>query len=493
MMKPKVSPGKGHFLAAVGLLPLSIFTLYKLPPQNHVQLYSTAFPWITLGVSIVLNALIQFVYPRVKNGRVLLLGATEALVALLMLLRFVFPSGLWLLSPVSVFLAGTVGVVFSIMSPQASGGSKLKSVLAFYGISMAVLVLVLSFNDEAVHSLIADRVPVSVRAVAVFVLGGGIALLSAVKIRTDFGFDGAIAGTGALYLFAAYASFSESSAPFLALLLCYLALYLVGATLIHWIIRLNHRAHYDPLLKIYNRGYADSILEQNPQSQPYSVVLFDIDHFKSINDTFGHQAGDAVLFEVAQAIQQILIPDGVLCRYGGEEIIGFLPGKDVGEAVSLAEDCRKTVENLSVDHQGRVIRVTLSGGAAQRQAADALLSDAVAAADACLYKAKENGRNRIVGTRQPSPGGRKAPQVSLKPPSGVKKAAAPAAPSSRKKTRKKKPAQGFSTKSGEQGRKVRKVGNRKAAKPAKKRRGNNAAAASSGSGGSLVGKDWKSG
>ena len=129
---------------------------------------------------------------------------------------------------------------------------------------------------------------------------------------------------------------------------------------------------------------------------PLSLVMFDVDHFKHVNDTLGHPAGDRILRGVAAAAAATLRHDDVLARYGGEEFAILMRSADLPSAVGLAERLRQAVEAATFDDERATARVTISLGVATlppvaEPAAQALL----AAADAALYRAKRSGRNRV--------------------------------------------------------------------------------------------------
>ena len=130
--------------------------------------------------------------------------------------------------------------------------------------------------------------------------------------------------------------------------------------------------------------------------QPLSALMIDIDHFKRINDTYGHAAGDEVLRQVAVSLQTGLRSIDVIGRVGGEEFAILLPSIDLEGAEMVAERLRRTVAGLSPVSDGTAIPVTISLGVAQidgdARAFDALLK----AADAALYSAKQGGRNKVV-------------------------------------------------------------------------------------------------
>ncbi|MFT8246240.1 diguanylate cyclase [Roseomonas sp. BN140053] len=137
---------------------------------------------------------------------------------------------------------------------------------------------------------------------------------------------------------------------------------------------------------------------------PLSAIMFDADHFKRINDSCGHAAGDAVLRELARRCRDGLRAVDTLARYGGEEFVVLLPGMGEAEAAEVAEHLRCTVAERPVEHAGTAVPVTLSLGCASMGPGIAGMDDLLNAADAAMYRAKQDGRNRVVLHRlQPEP------------------------------------------------------------------------------------------
>ena len=161
----------------------------------------------------------------------------------------------------------------------------------------------------------------------------------------------------------------------------------------------------DALTGIANRRYLDHALggalsQQRAAGQPLSVLMIDIDHFKLLNDRFGHPAGDACLRAVAQALRQALVrPGDVLARYGGEEFFALLHEADPAGALVVAERLRAAVEALRIDNPDSPAKVvTVSIGAASASLAGPVTAAGlIAAADKSLYEAKGSGRNQIGG------------------------------------------------------------------------------------------------
>lgn len=166
--------------------------------------------------------------------------------------------------------------------------------------------------------------------------------------------------------------------------------------------QLYESAVRDSLTRAYNRRYLDERLKGElayalRHNSPLSLIILDVDHFKKVNDTLGHPAGDAVLRALAIAVQKILRAEDVLARYGGEEFAVVARGIGQPNATVLAERIRQTVMQMQVTWQEKALNVTVSVGVATMDdshpysGADTLL----AAADGALYRAKHGGRNRV--------------------------------------------------------------------------------------------------
>ncbi len=161
--------------------------------------------------------------------------------------------------------------------------------------------------------------------------------------------------------------------------------------------------HRDALTGIYNKRYFDQALakaleESLAEGEPVSLVMFDIDFFKKVNDTHGHSAGDFVLRRVAEVVGQQLRARDVFARVGGEEFAIVLPQTIQLVAASAAEIIRGTVEMTSFEVDGTAIPVTLSLGIAETDLARSEGAEALyKRADAKLYEAKRAGRNQVCG------------------------------------------------------------------------------------------------
>lgn len=161
----------------------------------------------------------------------------------------------------------------------------------------------------------------------------------------------------------------------------------------------RYQAQHDPLTGILNHGEILLILEQERsrrQNTNLAIIMGDLDHFKKVNDTYGHVAGDAVLVEVAQRINNNIRLYDTVGRYGGEEFLLILPGCSKEEALQIGRRILKNIEQPAIKFQDNNIAVTISLGLACFKAGEQTnVTSLVQAADNALYKAKLNGRNRI--------------------------------------------------------------------------------------------------
>jgi len=160
------------------------------------------------------------------------------------------------------------------------------------------------------------------------------------------------------------------------------------------------RARTDQLTGLYNRRHFDEqlariVADSLAHGSPASLIVADVDHFKRVNDTYGHEAGDAVLKSVARVFLDCLRAEDVCARYGGEEIAILLPETSVERAQEVAERVRKAIAGKPVRHGDRTITVTASFGVAGYPESTALRDALFPAADRALYEAKGAGRNQV--------------------------------------------------------------------------------------------------
>jgi diguanylate cyclase (GGDEF)-like protein len=165
-------------------------------------------------------------------------------------------------------------------------------------------------------------------------------------------------------------------------------------------LHLRHTAEVDSLTGALNRRSIDQTLSRTFQQAhrtglPLSVLFVDIDHFKTINDQLGHACGDHCLREVAKLIGTQIGDEDVYGRYGGEEFLVVLPGRQTEMARAIAEQIRIAIETADLGHQGQTLRLTVSIGVATQLSHESQPQPAVERADKALYAAKRAGRNRV--------------------------------------------------------------------------------------------------
>lgn len=163
----------------------------------------------------------------------------------------------------------------------------------------------------------------------------------------------------------------------------------------------HHLADHDVLTGVLNRRalvkrLQDAMVQARQQHLPLSLIFLDMDHFKSVNDRYGHQTGDACLRAVAEVIVDELRPADSLGRYGGEEFVALLPDTTLEQSLAVAERIRRSIETLQVHARGNTLQTTISMGVACLTGPTDTPDDLIARADAALYRAKTQGRNCVV-------------------------------------------------------------------------------------------------
>jgi diguanylate cyclase (GGDEF)-like protein/PAS domain S-box-containing protein len=167
---------------------------------------------------------------------------------------------------------------------------------------------------------------------------------------------------------------------------------------------LDHVARHDHLTGLLHRGSAmtaaeSALLEAGLKGRPFGVAVFDMDHFKNVNDSYGHLVGDEVLAALATTLKDSARAEDILGRFGGEEFVAFLPGARLESVAGYAERVRTAVEERTVIARGEVaVKVTISAGVASIPTCADNLLEAIRIADERLLAAKRSGRNRVQST-----------------------------------------------------------------------------------------------
>lgn len=163
---------------------------------------------------------------------------------------------------------------------------------------------------------------------------------------------------------------------------------------------LLNKANQDPLTKLYNRRafmhYYHKLTSEHSDSFPISVAFIDLDHFKRVNDQYGHIVGDRVLQNISNLITDHLRSIDIIARYGGEEFVVILPKCNKEDAMTALQRIRKTIEKGRIQVNEHMLKVTISVGIATTSEVGSKLL--LKAADDAVYLAKEKGRNMVVCT-----------------------------------------------------------------------------------------------
>jgi diguanylate cyclase (GGDEF)-like protein len=165
--------------------------------------------------------------------------------------------------------------------------------------------------------------------------------------------------------------------------------------------KLRLESIHDSLTGLYNRRYMDKCLQTEISRSKrhnfnFGVLLFDIDHFKNLNDTYGHEAGDVVLRKLSDYLQQNVRSEDVLCRYGGEEFLIILPDISKNDLQKISERIQKEIKkNIQVEYENHKLCITVSVGAANFPDNGQAATELLKAADEALYRAKDQGRDQV--------------------------------------------------------------------------------------------------
>jgi len=163
----------------------------------------------------------------------------------------------------------------------------------------------------------------------------------------------------------------------------------------------SKKAYIDALTSVYNRNFLEEKAEEITEKfkltkEALGVIIFDIDDFKKINDTYGHDVGDLVLSELALNIKKLLRKEDMFIRYGGEEFVILFPHTFFKDVITIAQKIRRTVEVLKIKTPEKFFHITISIGVSEFSKDDETIFDVIKRADKKLYEAKRSGKNRVI-------------------------------------------------------------------------------------------------
>jgi diguanylate cyclase (GGDEF)-like protein len=170
---------------------------------------------------------------------------------------------------------------------------------------------------------------------------------------------------------------------------------------------LRQQSIRDSLTGLYNRRYLEETLEREfararRLNQPVSLIMFDVDHFKRINDLYGHEAGDLALQAISRQLEKSVRAEDIVCRFGGEEFTAVLPGLPLDKTLQRATIILEAVRNLELVFNVTLLQtLTMSAGVASFPVHGLTPADVLQAADQALFRAKQEGRDQALAADRP--------------------------------------------------------------------------------------------
>jgi diguanylate cyclase (GGDEF)-like protein len=390
--------GLAFFLFSPAIIGGLIYLSVQLEPGQESALLRYT-PLIGLPLSVLCFLAGHYAYSRVYNPKVYLCGHLAGVAGII----YFLPSLKFLSNiPLDLLLfISQLNLLFVLFLPAKTKFRVTKIITWALVLGELLLIWIIGFSPDLLSRVIQFFHAAGIKLKWMMLVWPLFILsMSFLLVKRQFHLGGII--TGSSYFFtAAYLSalvktqYLHISPVLVAAALFYI---LIGMAL-HAVSGMEHRACFDPLLQIFSRNYCSRIIEEQARlntSMPFSVAMIDIDHFKKVNDTWGHQAGDRVLISIAKTIRNIVGRKGVLCRYGGEELVIFFPKTEGSELMPLMEKIRKSIEAMKIPVRSKKnISVTVSCGVSQRENLSQSIAEVIEAADRALYKAKESGRNKV--------------------------------------------------------------------------------------------------
>ncbi len=403
----KIYEGKwGSVVFTLGLVLLwcGFWLSGFLPQKFNPVTFTKLFSYIGILTGAGALSVGYFSYPRIHNLKVFLIGHITGLSSLAFC--FFSNAGIFSLPASKSFISGVylimlTGVLISTLLPTFLKYRWTKR------ITISVIIV------EIIFLFVFWKMPFEIVSLETFrrndfglllnLVPGMLTFMTLIvsffAVKNQFFLGGVLAGVAVFYGGGWYfGNLRKELLLFDSYVFAVVPLFLVIGVFIHWFARMQHRASYDPLLWIYNRSYCESILdEQNPVDTmpPFGIAVVDIDRFKNVNDKYGHKAGDEVLIQLARVLTNEAVPEGIVCRYGGEEFVIFFPHHNTTKVKRIMELIRKKVKKTSVRLGKKRIKVSISVGISHRRDKNQSLRKVFKIADRALYKAKKEGRNQV--------------------------------------------------------------------------------------------------
>ena len=406
-LKEQVYEGKWGivvFFLGIVLLWSGYWLSGFLPGRFSPGSFTKLFSYIGLLTGAGALSVGYFSYPRIHNLKVFLVGH---LTGLSVLAFCVFsPAGIFSLPASGNFIPGIylfllAGILTSTLLPTFMKYKWTKRITILVVIIETIVLFLLWKTPFEIFSLEGFRE--NNFNIWLSLIPGILVLatlgLSVFMLKNQFFLGGVLAGLAVFFGGGWYfGDFREELLLFDAYVFAAAPFFLVIGIFIHWLARMQHRASYDPLLRVYNRSYCERILEEQTKvdtNPPFGIAIVDIDRFKNVNDKYGHRAGDEVLGHLVRILTNEVVPDGIVCRYGGEEFVVFFPHQSTTRAKMMMELIRKKIKKTPVKVGKKRIRISVSVGISHRQDKAQSLHKVFRIADKALYRAKKEGRNQV--------------------------------------------------------------------------------------------------
>ena len=406
-LKEQVYEGKWGivvFFLGIVLLWSGYWLSGFLPGRFSTGSFTKLFSYIGLFTGAGALSVGYFSYPRIHNLKVFLVGHVTGLSALAFCLFA--PAGIFSLPASDSFIPGIylfmlVSVLVSTLLPTFMKYRWTKRITIFVIIIEIIVLFILWKNPLGIFSLGAFRE--NGFSVWLNLIPGVLAfatlIVSIFMLKNQFFLGGVLAGIAVFFAGGWYfGNFRKEILLFDSYLFAAAPLFLVIGIFIHWLARMQHRASYDPFLRVYNRSYCERILEEQSKvdtAPPFGIAIVDIDRFKNVNDKYGHRAGDEVLSQLVRILTNEVVPDGIVCRYGGEEFVIFFPHQSTTRVKMMMELIRKKVKKTPVKVGKKRIKISISVGISHRHGKTQPLLSVFRMADKALYRAKKEGRNQV--------------------------------------------------------------------------------------------------
>ena len=385
------------------LMIISIFIVFAVYSGSTSGIPANSMILTGILTSILAIILTHISYPRISNIKIIILGIIMSIsvIAYFIIINFMNEHSRITVSLINfLYIYQFFIIILCVSLPSFIRSSHSKFTLIFL-IAVELLIMFAILNSNIKWHFIADIrdpsniLPFSAVPCIAFIITLGISIINK---SNHFHIGGFLSGLS-LFMCISWIFFTDANGVnhFDSITFAIIPLILFAGIIVHWISRISHMAFYDPMLRIYNRAYCNKIINEeiSVKKNNIAVIMIDIDHFKKINDTFGHSFGDKMLIHISQLLTQKIVPNGILCRYGGEEFIVFYNFRSKTQLINLVEELRITVSKSKLRNGKNNIKANISIGSAYTINRTIPYNEMIEIADKALYKSKNTGRNKV--------------------------------------------------------------------------------------------------